>query len=338
VKKMKILPVRAAKCCLMIMAGLFLICSTAAYGQAKAGATHKNGAGGLVDISDMRMRDPFILYDPVSGNYYTYANNRPGIKVYESKDLKNWRDLGNAFVAAPDFWGKSDFWAPDCYYYRGKYYMMVTFSDTAKRRGTSILVSRYPHKDFKPLVNRPVTPKNWMCLDGALYIDAGKTPWLLFSREWLEVGDGEIYAQKLNRSFTHPIGDPVLLFRASEAPWVKEIYSRELDKKGMITDAPFIHRAADGTLMLLWSSFDKQGKYAMGLAYSRSGNIHGPWVQAAQPLNQDDGGHGMFFRDKKGMLKMAYHAPNKFPERPVIKNVRIRNGVLDISHDEAVQE
>lgn len=329
-EKSKLLAKQIVKCGLFLIAILFLLCCAGSYGQNESSAAPPRNKADFVAVSNLQMRDPFVLLDPASGKYYTYANNRPGIKVYESAELKNWRDLGNAFVAPPGFWGKTDFWAPDCYYYKGRYYMMVTFSDTAKRRGTSILVSRYPHKDFKPLTNRPVTPKNWMCLDGALYIDTDKTPWLLFSREWLEVGDGEIYAQKLNRTLTRTTGKPFLLFRASEAPWVKELYSREHNKKGIVTDAPFVHRTTDGQLLLLWSSFNKEGKYAMGVACSKTGNILGPWVQSVQPLNSDDGGHGMLFRDKAGTLKIAYHVPNRYPERPVFKTVRLENGMLQM--------
>ncbi|MBO9592569.1 MAG: family 43 glycosylhydrolase [Niabella sp.] len=273
--------------------------------------------------SAMRLRDPFILHDRNSGKYYTYVNNRPSIKAYRSSDLEHWEQVGNVFTADSNFWGKQDFWAPDCYYYKGKYYLFVTFSGSDRMRGTSILVADKPDGQFRPLVNGPVTPRNWMCLDAALYIDKDATPWILFSREWLEVTDGEIYAQRMSHNLRNTVGAPVLLFRASAAPWVKAIYSKELNKKGLITDAPFIHRMNNGRLVMLWSSFDRNGKYAMGTAYAPSGNVTGPWIQSDTTLNNDDGGHGMLFYDKTGQLKISYHAPNAGLGHLIIRNVTI---------------
>ncbi|MBD1420598.1 glycoside hydrolase family 43 protein [Sphingobacterium chuzhouense] len=285
----------------------------------------------MIDANEMSLRDPFILYDRKSDYYYTYANNKPSIKGYRSKDLQAWEDIGNVFIPENDFWGKEDFWAPDCYYYRGKYYLFVTFSDVYKKRGTSILVSDYPDKDFKPLVNAPITPKEWMSLDAALYVDQDDKPWMLFCREWLEVTDGEIYAQRVSDDLTTALDEPILLFKASAAPWVKGIYSEQHDKHGNITDAPFIHRGEDGILFMLWSSFDLTGKYAIGVAYSASGKIEGPWRQSENPLNSDDGGHGMLFRTRNGKFKISYHAPNSGSEKLIIKNAKIKNGVLTIA-------
>ncbi|GAB3425908.1 glycoside hydrolase family 43 protein [Niabella aquatica] len=283
-----------------------------------------------IDISRMLLRDPFVFYDKKSRNYYTYANNKPGIKAYSSKDLTTWKDIGNVFTANADFWGKTDFWAPDCYYYKGKYYLFVTFSDANKKRGTSVLVSDFPHRDFKPLVNAPVTPKEWMCLDAALYTDKENNPWMIFCREWLEVSDGEIYAQRLSHDLKSAVGSPVLLFKASSAPWVKGIYSAAHNQQGNVTDAPFVYRMKDGTLLMLWSSFDLKGKYAIGVAYSVSGRIEGPWEQSATTLNSDDGGHGMLFNTRDGDLKISYHAPNSKAERLTIKDVKIENGMLSV--------
>lgn len=309
---------RAGWCCFLLWL-LFngWACSGAGKGRHSAPASTRQPS---TATSAMRLRDPFILYDRHSGMYYTYVNNRPSIKAYRSRDLEHWEHLGNVFTADTGFWGKQDFWAPDCYYYKGKYYLFVTFSGSDRMRGTSILVADAPDRQFRPLINAPVTPAHWMCLDASLYVDKDGTPWVLFSREWLEVTDGEIYAQRMSRNLKSTVGAPVLLFKASAAPWVKEIYSRELNKKGIVTDAPFIHRMNNGRLVMLWSSFDKNGKYAMGAAYAPSGKVTGPWVQSATTLNNDDGGHGMLFYDRSGQLKISYHAPNAGLGHLIIRN------------------
>lgn len=278
-----------------------------------------------IPVSSLRLRDPFILVDKENSMYYLHFNNNLKIRVYKSKDLSMWKDEGYSFIAKSDFWGQQDFWAPDVYEYNGRYYLLTTFSGTGAKRGTSILVSDSPKGPFTPLVNKAITPSNWMCLDGSLYVDKQGKPWLLFCREWLEAVDGEIYAQQLTKDLKATEGEPHLLFKASEAPWVGAITSGGVT--GNVTDAPFIYRLEDGKLIMLWSSFRKKdGRYAIGQAISESGNVLGPWVQESETLNSDDGGHAMVFKDFKGRLMISYHAPNSQTEHPVITPIYIKDG------------
>ena len=282
----------------------------------------------MVDYSRLRVRDPFILADKKSKNYYLAVNNNPSFKLYSSKDLKNWKDEGNCFTADTSFWGKADFWAPDLIEHKGKYYIWATFSGINGKRGTSILVCNKPTGPFVPLVNEAVTPPAWMALDGTLYIDKKNTPWLIYCHEWLEVGDGEVVAQQPSNDFKKTVGEPSVLFKGSEGPWTGPIKGG--GKSGYVTDAPFIHMAKNGELLMLWSSFNKAGKYAIGLARSRNGSVAGPWKQDAETLNDDDGGHAMIFKDFHGHLKISYHTPNSKAERPVIYSVRDEQGKLTI--------
>ncbi|RNC66720.1 glycoside hydrolase family 43 protein [Proteiniphilum sp. X52] len=279
-------------------------------------------------VNEMHVRDPFILVDRENQVYYMHVNGNKKVRVYKSKDLTMWKDMGIAFNPSSDFWGKSDFWAPDVYHYQHKYYMFITLSAPNIKRGTSVLVADKPEGPFTPVVNRAVTPSEWMSLDGALYVDKDKTPWIIYCHEWLEAGDGEVVAQQLKEDLTETVGEPKVLFKASEAPWVGDISSG--NTTGKVTDAPFIHTLDNGLLIMLWSSFRKDGKYAIGQATSQSGDLLGPWTQEAEPLNDDDGGHAMLFNDVKGRLMISYHAPNSNTERPLIKQVYINNGKVMI--------
>ena len=63
---------------------------------------------------------------------------------------------------------------------------------------------------------------------------------------------------------------------------------------------------------------DSTFRRACGLSYSESASITGQWIHLEQPLVRCDGGHGMFFLDKKGTLNLTIHAPDKTPlEQPV---------------------
>jgi hypothetical protein len=114
-------------------------------------------------------------------------------------------------------------------------------------------------------------------------------------------------------------GAPATLFRASDAPWTRcradlgELFQGRR-YHASVTDGPWLHRTKTGTLIMLWSSYGP-AKYAVGQSTSSSGRLAGPWVQEAQPLWSDDGGHPMLFRTFDDRLVMAIHQPNRRVER-----------------------
>ncbi len=89
------------------------------------------------------------------------------------------------------------------------------------------------------------------------------------------------------------VGDPIILFRGSEAPWRKK-------DTIFVTDGCFPYRCADGTLLMLWSSFSDRG-YTTGYARSLSGEIYGPSIQEELPIYSLDGAQlPMLFHTLKG--------------------------------------
>ncbi len=288
-----------------------------------------------IPVDSLVVRDPYIFTDTINKCYYLHANTNPTITVYKSKDLKYWRKVGTSFNPKQDFWGKKDFWAPDLCTYNGKYYLLVTFSDEKGNRGTSVLESKHPEGPFEPLMNRPATPEGQMCLDATLYIDKQGQPWLLYCREWLEVGDGQVVIQKLSKNLKQNIGEPVVLFTASQAAWTGSISGN--GKTGYVTDGPVIYDATDGGLVMLWSSFTKDGRYAIGLATSPDGNLTGKWELSAKRINGDNGGHAMLFRDLSGKQKISYHAPNTGPSHPVFRDWEEKNGLVKLGNQITAQ-
>lgn len=278
-----------------------------------------------LNINDLRIRDPFIFANTSDSTYYLHANSgKKSIICYASRNLKTWRLCGEAFSPAPDFWGKYDFWAPDLYYYRGKYYMLVTFSSDKQKRGVSILVSDRPDRGFTPVVNNALTNPEWMCIDGSLYIDKEGNPWLIYCHEWVEVNDGKIYAQRLAEDLTGTVGEPILLFKGSDAAWTGMITSGA--KTGTVANSPYVYTAGNGRLVMIWSSYLKNGEYAVGQALSDSGNILGPWKNSPESLN-NDGGHAMIFYDFNGQMLMSYHT-NEHPTRIVLRPIHIIDGKI----------
>ncbi len=272
--------------------------------------------------NEVRMRDPFVLVRPDEGKYYLFGTTDEnlwkgrgtGFDAYVGSSLESWEGPIPAFRPPEDFWGTDNFWAPEVHEYRGGFYMFASFKAASRCRATQILRSDSPEGPYLVHSPGPVTPAGWECLDGTLFIDDSGQPWLVFCHEWVQVRDGEICAVELTDDLRGTRGSPVLLFRGSEAPWTRAHKRKDgtIDPGSRVTDGPFLHRKADGSLLLLWSSFSETG-YAMGIARSASGNISGPWIHDEKPVVEHDGGHGMIFRGLDGFLYLTRHAPNDTP-------------------------
>jgi hypothetical protein len=287
--------------------------------------------------TDIHIRDPFVLPILAEHQYYLYGttgaeawtNAASGFDYYTSPDLQNWDGPFPAFRPPTNFWADRNFWAPEVQVYHGRYILFASFKAEGVCRGTQILAADSPKGPFLPISAEPATPRDWECLDGTLFVDAYDQPWIVFCHEWVQVGDGEICALRLSADLSSPIGQPQLLFRASEAPWAKELISK--NRKGYVTDGPFLHRSASGDLLMLWSSFGTGG-YTVGVAHSASGDIVGGWQQQAEPLYAGDGGHCMVFRAFDGQLWLTFHRPNESPdERPQFVRLRENGTSLQIS-------
>jgi len=274
----------------------------------------------MLTTSEINIRDPFVLLD--GDTYYLYGTRgatcwgpATGFDVYASSDLRDWDGPFPCFENDGTFWADRNYWAPEVHIWQGKYYMFASFKSETRRRGTAILRADSPMGPFVPWSDGPVTPTEWECLDGTFYVDHKGNPWIVYCHEWIQAGDGEIRAARLAYDLKRTEGEPVLLFRASEASWAREM-AHSSGMKGYVTDGPFLWRGESGKLVCLWSSFSDWG-YTQGIAASDSGEINGHFSQL-KPMFMQNGGHGMLFRTKEGRLLLALHSPNEhLKERPV---------------------
>lgn len=277
-------------------------------------------------LTDINYRDPFVLPVPEEKAYYLFGtlgttcwDKRPdAVKCYRSTDLLNWSEPIAAFAPDSSFWSQQEYWAPEVHAYQGAYYMFITLHSPTRRRGTQIMRASHPSGPFMPISDGPVTPADWECLDGTLWVNNGK-PYIVFCHEWIQIHDGTVCALPLSDDLSQAVGEPVTLFAASDAPWVNPL-DNVTHSQDYVTDGPFLFTLPGGKLAMLWSSF-QAGRYAQGIATSSAG-ILGPWVQQSTPLASDDAGHGMVFQSFEGRWYLSLHQPNSTPnERPEFRKL-----------------
>lgn len=266
-------------------------------------------------LCDINIRDPFVLVH--GGKYYMYGSrgsNQFGFEVYVSDDLENWSNGKTIFEYFDGFWGVCDFWAPEVHEYNGKFYMFATFKPEEGPRGTGILVCDTPDGTFKPWSDGMVTPKDWSSLDGTFYVEDG-VPYMIFCHEWIQIQDGSVCAMRLSDDLKKPVGEPFVLWNASNASWIRSVSG----EGNFVTDGPFVIKYGK-KLTCIWASFIKGGDYCEGIAYSDNGKIDGKWTVSDNLIFDDDGGHGMHFSALDGKEYFIFHKPNHphLAERPVL--------------------
>ena len=267
----------------------------------------------MLKKQDIRIRDPFILVE--NGMYYMYGTTdlehgftaKNKFSVYTSKDLENFDGPFVIFDGDEnEFWATLDYWAAEVWKYNDKFYLFGSFKSPTRCRATQILESDSPLGPFRPISITTHTPDEWECLDGTLCIENG-IPYMVFCHEWVQCADGEICAVELTKDLSGTVGEPFLLFKASENPCVMARKGPAGDNS-RITDGPFLFRE-NGKLKMIWSSLSN-GKYAVLEATADS--LKGKWTH--YPSRFDfDGGHAMIFTDLQGQKYFSMHQPN-WPE------------------------
>ena len=285
----------------------------------------------MLKTDSINIRDPFVLSE--NGRYYLFGTRAKtcwgeadGFDGYVSVDLENWEGPTEIFHRPEGFWADKNYWAPECHHIGDAYYLFATFNSVAEEmKGTMILKASSPLGPYELWSEGKITPPEWNCLDGTFYRSPSGKPYMVFSHEWVDLGDGEICAVELSEDLKRPAGEPWTLFRASEGkPWVRSIRHRSRKDPIFVTDGPFLYRTSDGQLLLLWSSFDDKG-YAQAIARSDNGDIDGSWRIDEAPLFAENGGHGMLFVTREGRLFLTLHQPNETPlEHPIFLDVTER--------------
>lgn len=266
----------------------------------------------MLKREDIRIRDPYIVTDKENNCYYMYGTTalvdgslraKATFSVYKTYDLENFEEPKVVFDGeATGFWGTRDYWAPEVHYYNGKYYLFGSCKADGICRATHIFVCDTPDGTFVPVSENPPTPADWECLDGTLFVEDG-VPYMVFCHEWVQVGDGEMCAIQLSEDLTKPVGEPFLLFHASDNP---DVGLHRGVEGHYVTDGPFFYRE-NGKINMIWSSHGL-GRYLV--LEAESDTLRGPWKQKGSKYDMD-GGHAMLFERLDGKRMISLHSPNK---------------------------
>lgn len=270
-----------------------------------------------VPLDSIRLSDPAILADKATRMYYMTGT---GGMMWRSKNLKLWDGPFRVTAFDKDSWmgERPMIWAAELHQTGdGKYYYFATFTNQAvkidtvrgnviERRASQVLRADAPMGPYRAFGDATYLPADRPTLDGTFWRDTDGKPYMVFCGEWLQNWNGTIEKIELKPDLSGTVGEPKVLFRASDSPW-----SREKDDEGRVTwnkvtDGPWLFRTATGRLGMLWTSWI-YNVYTQGVAYSESGTLDGPWIQEPEPITPPGFGHSMLFQRFDGQWMMSVH-------------------------------
>lgn len=278
---------------------------------------------GLIRLMDMPLRDTSICRGTdgvwlMTGTVEPFWSYNEGIKVWKSKDLKDWEPLGFVWKYGKSPWhkkyleAKKPLWAPEIHYLKGTYwltYSLPGWDGTGKTSGCGLLKST-TGKPEGPYVDMQPEDRIGDEIDASLFQDDDGTVYFLWHC-------GKIARMKPDMS---GLAEPYHWLKTTTSDVIKSHHSGLC--AGIFGANSHDHVGFEGAFMFkanglyyLDCSDSIEGRYSCMIA--TSSNLYGPYSARYEAIPH--GGHNMFFKDDKGQLWSTYFGSDggaPWQERP----------------------
>ena len=189
-------------------------------------------------------------------------------RVYASKDMVNWTDLGVPLSFEAFEWADDRAWAPQTVKRNGRYYMYVpVHSKISNTMAIGVAVADSPEGPFKDAIGAPLADGSWDYIDPTVLIDDD-------GRAYIYWGNPNIYFAELNPdmiSLKTPIQKIEQSVEGFGAP-SPDKRVKDTKYKDMYTEGPWIMKR-NGKYYLLYAA----GGVPEHIAYSMADTPTGPW-------------------------------------------------------------
>ena len=286
----------------------------------KAVGTYTNPVG-----RGILMGDPFAAH--YGRTYYLTGTTDAGrgFRLLTSANLVDWAPGGFALQRGEGSWGQRDFWAPELFRHRGRYYLVYSASrkETADGKPGFRICLAAAEKPAGPYrdVHAPWCDPGYPCIDGHVFVDRDGAAYLYFAKVGVIRKPtfklyGRIHGVKLAADLSGPVGKPVLAAQA-EQPWETPPEGRSLCNEGA-----FVFRRGERYYMTYSANHYAEPFY--GIGYATADNPLGPWrksshnplVSRVERLGVSGPGHCSITTSPDGReMFMVYHV-HADPNRP----------------------
>ena len=258
-----------------------------------------------------RVADPFVFRE--GDTYYLYGTSaRDGLLVWTSTDLVNWQPRGHAYRRTDESWARRDFWAPELFKHRDKYYLHFTANGGTREKPVRRLVLAEGDAPLGPFrqIRAPWFETEFDTIDGPVFRDRDGQLYLdsVYLPDPPKIDAFEIHVRKLDENLT-PSAQSTRCITASE-PWEGK----------NVNEGPFVLRHGD-TYLLTYSGMPYTSpNYAVGIATAKS--PLGPWTKSTEGpiLKRGPGvsgpGHHSFAESPDGKEMFIVYHVHQFADRP----------------------
>ncbi|WP_456269654.1 arabinan endo-1,5-alpha-L-arabinosidase [Kushneria sp. AK178] len=243
-----------------------------------------------VQAAQVEVHDPVMARE--DGTYYVFSTG-PGIDIYSSDNLTQWRHADRIFSGepsdppwatsvAPEFDGHV--WAPDIVENNGRYYLYYSISAFGKNTsGIGVTVNdtldpeadNYQWQDQGLVLQSEPGRDNWNAIDPAVIEDDNGTPWMSFGSFW-----GGLKLVQLDDNMTD-LAQPGEIIDLATRPETEE----------NPIEAPFIFKRDDYYYLFASFGFCCRGADSTyRLVVGRSDRVQGPYVDREGVSMMEGGG------------------------------------------------
>lgn len=288
---------------ILMFLGLIVV-SVSILGKSRSTVTYTNPLA-------VTMGDPYVLLAS-DGKYYMYGTNgtdkMPGFKAYFSENLVDWKDVGYVYKGnVPGSWALKNFWAPEVYERKGKFYMFFSAdwkfnpSNETENFRIGVAVSDKPTGPFTDISDKPLFDPGYPIIDANILQFKGRT-YLYYSRccyknpvesevsDWAKkqqlyqtVEESWVYGIEIASDFKSVIGEPVLLLQPpknmndKQSEWEsRSVTSGEVNRRWTEGSFAFVHK--DKIYMMYSANYFGGQNYAVG--YATANQPLGPFKKA----------------------------------------------------------
>lgn len=205
--------------------------------------------------------------------------------LYESKDMVNWKPLGNdgvIFDLTIFKWAKQgdDAWAGQLIERNGKWYAYVTATDQARRiQGIGVAVADKPEGPYVDPLGKPLVPGSWGYIDPTVFLDDDGQAYLFW-------GNNALWYAKLNEDMIS-LGSEITEVNTKDEDAFgprKRKYDwqvRDTIWKTNYEEGPWVYKRK-GLYYIVYAA----GGVPEHMAYSTATSINGPWKYGGRILNE----------------------------------------------------
>ncbi len=251
-------------------------------------------SGETIPVSSVPLADPCVLFH--DGVYYAYGTNPDNrIGVYTSRNLRVWETEHEA-LNTDGMWGEHLFWAPEVYYIkeRNRFLMYYSSDDRICAAWSDSPSGPFVQEEKKPMLDD-------RCVDNTLFVDDDGQAYVFFNR----FDDGmTVWGAELEDDLVTIRPETMKRCLYSSQKW-EEMW-------GKVNEGAFVTKH-NGIYYMIYSG-NGYGSPYYGIGFATASSPLGPWTKydknpvLQKPANLIGSGHSTLFRDKRGRLKIVFHA------------------------------